>query len=65
MDVPLKLIKHINGSDVELVVVKDADHRFSSEKCLELICNAIMILNLLIRVFLVAWKALRLLDQTS
>ena len=41
MDVPLKLIKHINGSDVELVVVKDADHRFSSEKCLELICNAI------------------------
>ena len=41
MDVPLKLIKHINSPDVELVIVKDADHRFSSVKCLELISNAI------------------------
>ena len=41
IDVSLDLIDHINGSDVELTVVKNADHRFSSEKCLELICNSI------------------------
>lgn len=41
MDVPLNLIEHIKGPDIELTIVKNADHRFSSEKCLDLICESL------------------------
>ncbi len=35
--VALKLLAHASGPDIRLVLVKGADHRFSSRECLELI----------------------------
>ena len=39
--VALKLFDHIDGPDVELTLVKGADHRFSDPRCLHLITAAI------------------------
>ncbi len=36
-----RLLDHISGDDVRLTLVKDADHRFSSPRCLKLIAQAI------------------------
>ncbi|ETX16136.1 alpha/beta hydrolase [Roseivivax halodurans JCM 10272] len=36
-DVPLRLLSHIGGDDVRLMLVKGADHRFSTPECLSLI----------------------------
>ncbi len=33
----VKLLEHVEGSDIRLTLVKDADHRFSDEVCLKLI----------------------------
>lgn len=41
MNVPLRLLDHAQGDDIRLNFVKDADHRFSDERCLGLICEAI------------------------
>ncbi|SFD54712.1 alpha/beta hydrolase [Roseivivax sediminis] len=40
-DVPLRLLDHIDGDDVRLTLVKDADHRFSTPACLSLVEQAI------------------------
>jgi pimeloyl-ACP methyl ester carboxylesterase len=36
-----RLLDHATGPDVRLTLVKDADHRFSSPRCLKLIARAI------------------------
>jgi fermentation-respiration switch protein FrsA (DUF1100 family) len=36
-----RLLDHANGPDLRLTLVKDADHRFSSPRCLRLIARAI------------------------
>ncbi|TNC50200.1 alpha/beta hydrolase [Rubellimicrobium rubrum] len=36
-----RLLDHVSGPDVRLTLVKDADHRFSSPRCLKLIARAI------------------------
>ena len=36
-----RLLDHVAGSDIRLTLVKDADHRFSSPRCLKLIAQAI------------------------
>ena len=36
-----RLLEHATGPDMWLTLVKDADHRFSDETCLQLICEAI------------------------
>lgn len=41
MDVALRLLNHANSSDMQLTLVKDADHRFSDDACLALIETAI------------------------
>lgn len=41
MSVALRLLDHAKGEDVRLTLVKDADHRFSSPECLELIVQAV------------------------
>lgn len=40
-DVALRLLDHIEGENTRLTLVKDADHRFSTPDCLEMIRNAI------------------------
>lgn len=44
-DVPvewaLRLLDHATGDDIRLTLVKDADHRFSTPECLELIGDAV------------------------
>ena len=45
LGIPLQLIDHITGNDVELTIVKDADHRFSTDKCMELICSSINLIT--------------------
>ena len=37
LDTALRLINHIDCNDAKLEIVKEADHSFSSEKCLKLI----------------------------
>jgi pimeloyl-ACP methyl ester carboxylesterase len=37
----LRLLDHATGPDIRLTLVKDADHRFSSPRCLKLIARAI------------------------
>lgn len=37
----LRLLGHASGPDIRLTLVKDADHRFSSPRCLKLIGQAI------------------------
>jgi pimeloyl-ACP methyl ester carboxylesterase len=37
----IRLLDHVAGDDVRLTLVKDADHRFSSPRCLKLIARAI------------------------
>lgn len=41
MDVALGLLDHLEGPDVRLELVKDADHRFSSDDCLDTITRAV------------------------
>ncbi len=41
IEVPLKLLEEITCSDLTLTLVKDANHSFSSDKCLEIIFDAI------------------------
>ena len=41
MSVALRLLKHANGPDMQLILVDGADHRFSDETCLNLIVDAI------------------------
>lgn len=41
LDVALRLVEHAQGPDIKLSIIKDADHRFSDDKCLSLICEAI------------------------
>ena len=41
ISVSLKLINHLSGSDIRLTLVKDADHRFSNQDNLRLICKTI------------------------
>ena len=36
-----RLLDHATGPDLRLTLVKDADHRFSSPRCLRLIGRAI------------------------
>jgi len=40
-EVALRLLAHVRGSDVRLTLVKDADHRFSTPECLEMIVSAV------------------------
>lgn len=44
-DVPpataVRLLDHVTGPDIRLTLVKDADHRFSSPRCLKLIGRAV------------------------
>ncbi len=37
----VRLLDHLSGGDVRLTLVKDADHRFSSPRCLKLIAQAV------------------------
>lgn len=37
----LRLLDHATGPDIRLTLVKDADHRFSSPRCLRLVARAI------------------------
>ena len=37
----IRLLDHATGPDIRLTLVKDADHRFSSPRCLKLIARAI------------------------
>lgn len=37
----IRLLEHATGPDMQLRLIKDADHRFSDEKCLDLMVNAI------------------------
>ncbi|MCF6272484.1 MAG: alpha/beta hydrolase [Rhodobacteraceae bacterium] len=41
MAVPLRLLEHLSGPDIRLQIVKDADHSFSSPRCLGLIAASI------------------------
>ncbi|TNC71608.1 alpha/beta fold hydrolase [Rubellimicrobium roseum] len=36
-----RLLDHVTGPDIRLTLVKDADHRFSSPRCLKLISQAV------------------------
>ena len=38
----IRLLEHANGADMRLLLVKDADHRFSDGPCLGLIENAVL-----------------------
>ncbi|WP_109313990.1 alpha/beta fold hydrolase [Ruegeria sp. AU67] len=38
----VRLVEHATGSDMRLLLVKDADHRFSDGPCLEIIENAVL-----------------------
>jgi pimeloyl-ACP methyl ester carboxylesterase len=37
----MRLLDHTTGPDIRLTLVKDADHRFSSPRCLKLIARAV------------------------
>jgi pimeloyl-ACP methyl ester carboxylesterase len=39
--VALRLLEHATGPDIRLTLVKDADHRFSSDACLSLITASV------------------------
>ncbi len=39
--VALRLLEHATGADIRLTLVKDADHRFSSDACLSLITASV------------------------
>jgi hypothetical protein len=41
MSVALRLLDHANGPDMRLTLVDGADHRFSDDACLALICAAV------------------------
>ena len=41
MDVALRLLDHLEGDDVRLELVKDADHRFSTPECLDTITRSV------------------------
>ncbi|QBX99570.1 alpha/beta hydrolase [Rhodophyticola sp. CCM32] len=41
MSVALRLLEHLEGSDIRLNLVKGADHRFSDDPCLALITRAV------------------------
>ena len=41
MDVALGLLDHLEGPDIRLELVKDADHRFSDGPCLDTITRAV------------------------
>ena len=41
MSVALNLLDHIDGENVRLELVKDADHRFSDDACLDLITRSV------------------------
>ena len=41
MSVPLRLVEHASGPDIRLTFVKDTDHRFSTERELAIIVNAV------------------------
>ena len=41
MSVALRLLDHAQGDDIQLTLVKGADHRFSTQKCLRLIKDAV------------------------
>jgi len=41
LSVPLKIIDHATGPDIQLTLVKDVDHRFSGPSELEMITTAI------------------------
>lgn len=40
-EVAIRLLEHASGPDMQLRLVKDADHRFSDERCLDLILQAL------------------------
>lgn len=40
-DVALRLMDHANSPDMQLTLVKDADHRFSDERCLGLLITTV------------------------
>ncbi len=40
-DVALRLLGHATGEDIRLILVKDADHRFSTPACLDLITRSV------------------------
>lgn len=37
----VRLLEHAHGPDMQLQLVKDADHRFSDDRCLELLIQAV------------------------
>ena len=41
VSVALRLMDHVTGADVQLALVKGADHRFSDPDCLDLITQAV------------------------
>lgn len=41
MEVALRLLDHVEGPDIRLELVKDADHRFSTPECLDTITRAV------------------------
>jgi len=41
MSVAVRLLKHLDGADIRLTLVKGADHRFSDLDCLSLITGAV------------------------
>jgi pimeloyl-ACP methyl ester carboxylesterase len=41
VDWALRLLDHASGPDIRLVLVKDADHRFSTPECLDLVTASI------------------------
>ncbi|MBF9035542.1 alpha/beta fold hydrolase [Rhodobacterales bacterium HKCCE2091] len=41
LSVALRLLAHVEGPDIRLDLVKDADHRFSDERCLALITGRV------------------------
>ena len=41
MEVALRLLDHVEGDDIHLELIKDADHRFSTPECLDTITRAV------------------------
>jgi hypothetical protein len=41
MEVALRLLDHVEGPDIRLELVKDADHRFSTPECLDTITRSV------------------------
>ncbi len=40
----VRLLNHIEGPDIQLLLVKDADHRFSDQRCLNLLLRTVELL---------------------